>query len=385
MMKKKMSKMLSGLLATAMVFSMSTIAPLTAQAATVTNTGNTKLEVEKDLSIINGVTLMKGDLNFKIKMVPDTSVAEGATETNTSSAGSSTWNVYPGVDLGTDATQTITFKSDDFQSDNKNLDLVSINKTTTFDFTHVEFAEVGAYRYLVSEDTTDAVSAITYDNRTYTVDVYVTANEDGGKEIAAFVAKLPGVNGKQDIIFENKWNTSDLTITKTVKGNAANKNAKFAFNLMIPAPGDLLRLPEGNTVKATIKEGNTVIDTVYIVVGDAGTDFTLKDGQSLSIDALPAGMIYTVTETSQNYTATVKATQVENKELVSKDQKVTVSGDKTSYSGTISELSGNKVDFTNTLEQSVATGLVLSIAPYVVVFLLAAVGAVVFFARKKNM
>jgi pilin isopeptide linkage protein len=367
---------------------MSTVAPLTAQAATVTNGGNPKLEVTKQLHIVNGVTLNDEDngLDFKIKMVPDTSVAENATETVvTSDNQSHTWNLYKGVDLGANATQKITFTDKDFASDDTELGMVTVNKTATFDFTNVEFAEVGVYRYLVSEDTTDAISAVTYDDAVYTVDVYVTANADGGKDISAFVCKKGDSTSKTDIIFENTWKTSDLTITKTVTGNAANKNAEFSFNLKIPAPGELLDLPAGHTVKATIKKGNTSLQTVDIVVGEDGTNFTLKDGQSLYIETLPAGMIYTVTETDAKYTTTVKATVEKDGKLVSETQTVNTLVDKKSVSGTISELKGNEMDFTNTLEQSVATGLVLSIAPYVVVFLLAAAGAIAFFARKKNM
>lgn len=90
---------------------------------------------------------------------------------------------------------------------------------------------------------------------------------------------------------------------------------------------------------------------------------TLKDGQSATIHGLSVTDTYSVEEadyTSDGYTTTVDGAK----------------------SGTISE--DKTVTFTNEKNASTPTGIMMNVAPYVLMVAVAAVLAVVFLRRKNN-
>ena len=45
---------------------------------------------------------------------------------------------------------------------------------------------------------------------------------------------------------------------------------------------------------------------------------------------------------------------------------------------------GNTEAFTNTASKTVDTGIILDIAPYIIIFVIAIVGAILFFGRKRK-
>ncbi len=110
----------------------------------------------------------------------------------------------------------------------------------------------------------------------YTGDIYVTASTGATGSIVADVT--------QTASFINTKTVGNLTISKTVAGNAGDTRKKFDFTLTLDGSGATGTYAYiGNGVPdGTIKSGDTV---------------SLAHGQSITIEELPDGITYTVTET----------------------------------------------------------------------------------------
>ncbi|NLO26665.1 MAG: hypothetical protein GX113_00560 [Actinobacteria bacterium] len=95
--------------------------------------------------------------------------------------------------------------------------------------------------------------------------------------------------------FVNTRNEGDLTIVKTVGGNAANLTKPFRFTVTFTGDQDVEHAYVGNGVPdGTLKSGGTV---------------SLAHGQSITFTGLPEGLGYTVTEadySSDGYVTTAK-------------------------------------------------------------------------------
>lgn len=90
-------------------------------------------------------------------------------------------------------------------------------------------------------------------------------------------------NSRQDF---PQTGTGGLTIQKTVTGSGGDKAKEFGFTVRLTGKGDFTHNGEAHTLPCELS-------------------FTLKDGESIMIDALPAGTTYVVTESgNEGYTVT---------------------------------------------------------------------------------
>lgn len=86
----------------------------------------------------------------------------------------------------------------------------------------------------------------------------------------------------QFVVFTNtKDKPGSLVISKTVNGNAGDRNKEFDFTITFNATGSFNYTGAGGVADGTIDSGDTI---------------SLAHGQSISIDGLPKGTTYTVTE-----------------------------------------------------------------------------------------
>ena len=116
----------------------------------------------------------------------------------------------------------------------------------------------------------------TVTEKDYTGDAYVSSGLIASGVIATAVESVAG--------FTNTRNVGSLTITKTVAGNGGDLEKEFEF-----------------TVELTPPEG---MPTTYSYTGEgvpdgtitSGDKITLSHGQSVTIEELPEGTVYTVTE-----------------------------------------------------------------------------------------
>ena len=149
-----------------------------------------------------------------------------------------------------------------------------------------------------------------------------------------------------------------------------DRTKDFSFTLNITA-NDKLSVNTKITAVRTAQDGDT--SEVTVTVG-SDSAFTLKHGETLAVPGLPEGTEYTVTETKDDdYTTTVASTGGKG-ELDAENNKVTNTVGST----------GNTEAFTNTADKAVDTGIILDIAPYIIIFVIAIVGAILFFGRKRK-
>ena len=162
-------------------------------------------------------------------------------------------------------------------------DELTINGRGTGSFGSIVFTEEGTYTYTVTE-INDRVDGMSYDRTVYTAEVEVYYTEDG--ELTADVTYTRGGRdyGYDDsgFVFTNAYREEDeeddtgaLRIKKTVSGDGVDPDAEFSFRIEV---GDISGVYDGVRFKNGVAE------------------ISLKAGESLTINGLPSGEKYTVTE-----------------------------------------------------------------------------------------
>ena len=125
----------------------------------------------------------------------------------------------------------------------------------------------------------------------YAANGYATTYEHKSGTIEALETAAAGITAT----VTNTMNVGELSVTKTVTGSGAQKDRDFEFTLTLTHP---------DGVK---------IDNVYttnmgaITVANGQATFTLRDGQTLTIEGIPEGTAYDVTEadySAEGYTTT---------------------------------------------------------------------------------
>lgn len=221
-------------------------------------------------------------------------------------------------------------------------------------FEGISFTTPGIYRFtLKGQDKGNPNIACS--TRSYLLEVPVVwatdgeGNLTGGLALKSVVVYQQG--GTQDgakventnLLFEHtpKANGS-LTVTKTVKGNAANKDDTFAFTIKIIGVSGTYPASDG-----TVTAANGTITKIV----------QLKHGSSYTLSNLPAGAAYTVTEGSNDYPG--KAYTIDGGQTV-----VMGEGDEAGAKGNVKE-GTTTVAFENTKNTRPATGIATDVMPYV--------------------
>ena len=280
------------------------------------------------------------------------------------------------------------------------------------------YTEAGEYEYTVTESQT-ADPAVTNEDHEklimskaeYTMDVYVTENEEtGALEISNIIVKRTkddaGKNandvkvtdiGDDDANGFNFTNTyvqeagtgtdptnpgpdyttyGSLDVSKIIKTDAAdtadtNKEFEFTANFTFPNGTD------GTTLgaKATI-EGST-----KTITGTSHT-FKLKHGQNVKFTGLPVGTKISVTESATpNYKGSADV-------VINNGTKETVTATKYDEALTVSDKSlgqkKNTVDVTNTYDYVPTTGIIMNTLPYVLMIALCGAALIAFVAFKRR-
>lgn len=203
-------------------------------------------------------------------------------------------------------------------------------------------------------------------------------NNEAGDGFVYYAVLRKGSNTATEKIegedaFKNTYNAKDLTISKTVHGDFGDLGKTFAFKVELDAAdgatygtatidynaaNDGVVLPEGATNPETITVGHNV--TIY-----------LKHKGVATISNLPAGVTYTVTELDSDVAYAVTLDDKSTADLVGKEA-----------SGRIAE--SNIVNFHNTHNGVVDTGVILDNAPYIALLAIVAAGAVVMIIKKRR-
>ena len=267
------------------------------------------------------------------------------------------------ADKGTD---TPVFATTDDTSDEK-----YVKKTLTLDFSSVTFTEPGVYRYIIEETGTNQGITNGYSDLVTkrTLDVYVedagTTDADNNPQLkiagyvmyngeqteapdadktAADEATVP--NGAEvddatkNATITNLYESQNLTFGKIVTGNQGSKDKYFKYTVEI---GNISAANAKFTVdlaKADTAVGeNAATKTEYVgesnpdelVANTSATDYTVEEvtsgdsttykitavyylqhGQYITIQGLPKGATYSVSEDAEDYTPTDSISQADS-------------------------------------------------------------------------
>ncbi len=270
----------------------------------------------------------------------------------------------------------------------------------------VEFTEPGIYRYVITENDPE-ITGITCDaNDKRYLDVFVrtkmeegevVVDGDGNPELEIYqyglynqAVDIPLTGTVEDSTiksdgYTNTYTAYDLTIEKIVEGNGGSKDEYFKFTVDITNGG------AGNVLAVNLEIADAVTSTNGINLethtnsstieldenGEATVEYWLQDGQSIVINGLAEGTGFTVSEDDatldkEGYTTTV---ETDNEDVAETNNDARSANSK--EDGITAD---TYLGFTNTKEQVIPTGLIVRVAPYFLVIILA--GAFYFSTKK---
>ena len=242
------------------------------------------------------------------------------------------------------------------------------SKNVTIDFTkdgQLIYNAVGVYDYTVSENAGKTLG-VAYDTKTYTMRVVVVNGETRGTYKINSVQFIDSVTKQKanTVSFENTYSANTLSVSKNVTGALGDKAKDFQFHVSF-TNGTEKTWTNAITVKKTAQDGTNST----IILGEDG-GFTLKDGETVVFENVPADLTYTVSE--DNYTTDGYTTKLNDEEKRDSGN-VTMTAAAASYAFENSKGSGN-----------IETGVILDNAPYIALLAIVAIGGVALMLNKRR-
>ena len=380
---KNLGRIATTFLATAMLASVSAVPAFAADYSPV-NGGTTTFD--KYLVMDNDANVPTANFTF------DIGASEGVLATAST----------PEVKGTTDAmADLVTVENASFVPGQTTYDVAQTNDTLTLgenekyafdevtvDFSAVSFSTPGIYRFTVTES--GNVNGVTNDTtRTRYIDVYVV-DTDGTLRVTNYILHngtgVPdnsddngtddnGVYDDKATGFTNTYATQNVTLTKQVEGNMGDKSKPFAFTIEITSAGGA----KSYTIEAS---DSTSYDPITTTLNEDETAYVgsatvnLSDGESVTIKGLSTGDTYTITETAVAGYNTKIATGT-----TTSSEDATITG--TEYADkTVNDATA--VTFYNISDASTPTGIVMNVAPYVLLVVVAAAGCFVFLRKRRE-
>lgn len=256
------------------------------------------------------------------------------------------------------------------------VDETALVKTVDIDFSNVAFTEPGIYRYVITEKATNNDDITNDSVAARYLDVYVVNGKNGGFEIASQALLKEAVNPDTGSVYDstkksdgymNSYTTYELTLDKVVDGTMGDKSKEFEFTINFEGPANA-SFTYGNEKVTLNNEGKGNID---VMLADATAAFCIK--------GIPSTVKYTVVENvakTEGYTTTATVNDIACN-VTSGENAQTLAEQ------TMGQMK-NEVVVTNTKSAVTPTGLILNIAPYILMVALAGVLAFFFLRRRKS-
>ncbi|MGI6012638.1 MAG: DUF7601 domain-containing protein [Ruminococcus sp.] len=332
---KRTKKLLAGIIAATMMFSMSATA-FAADGSPQPQEGTVTITKDYIASNDDGVVSPADTFGFSISLVDVTDAGEEIAE----------------GDIPVPTISDVVYAEGAAGSEHSKADI---------EITLPNYDSVGIYTYAITENSSNT-AGVTTDTGTVYLKVTVT-NQDGQLVCNTAVRKgsVDAVDkiGEDDTAFENKYEAGTLSIKKEVTGNLGDKEKYFEFKVTLTAP-------EGKNVNSTIKVGETpYVDNPEAIVIGQETTFHLKHGDTLNLSNIPYGVSYKVEEiAADKYETTVNGSEVSSaQDTFDGDELLTFVNDKTG---------------------DVDTGINMDSLPYILVFAGVAVIAAVMIVRRRR-
>ena len=320
--------------------------------------GETSYSVTKDVVIKKTISM---DANAK---VPNGEFTFALTPSETK------WEnmEYSAKDIATANADAVKLTDNNIKSSPADTANADLTNTATISVDASKFLQPGIYVWEVKETGTYADGATCADQTKYLI-VSIIRDGDMLKVASAGLVTTLKDTSKNDN-FVNVYASKKLDMTKTVVGLMGDKSKEFDFTVVITS-SDANK--EYAVVIADDKTGTTrlVSATPTKVTKDGKTTYTysvkMKHDGALTIYGLAGDDSWSVTETPvAGYTTNVN----------NSDPATNVANGDAKDNGT--------ANFENTATSSPATGVIMTIAPYALMVVLAGAFAVVFLSRRNR-
>lgn len=225
-----------------------------------------------------------------------------------------------------------------------------------FTFDTTKFTKPGIYKYTVTEEANN-YDGVTIDSTPRTLYVFVQNNSTNtGYEVYSTALVYTNAKGEQvkNGAFVNNYDTYTLKVGKHIAGTAANLGAKFHITVKITG--------------ATGEKYTTNKDVELEANSETGYTFELGQDEYVEIYGLSKGDSYIVTEEESGkdgYETSGEVTAAKTMESSMKNGVATVT-------------------VNNVKDAASPTGVIMTIAPYALMVVLAGAFAVVFLSRRNR-
>ncbi len=363
----KANKLMKALAASAM--SLALVAGMTAMPAMAAVDASTGITFTKTINMAAAAdgTVPSATYSYTVK------AGEAKVATATSPA------IKAGV--GTPTIANVVFTPSDTVSSG------TVSKDVTVSFSGITFPTAGIYRYVITETNPRVAGLETGNANTIYLDVYVTNANGGGVEISNYImstsadaptygtANAPTyVTGTKYTGDEDIYTTYTLTVTKNVEGTMADMTQKFGIDV------DFTGLSAGTKVK---------VDGAQTAAGASAdgalsVSKSLGDEERMTITGVPADAVYTVVEnlsSNEAYTVTYQLDGT-GPSKATYDDTTNPAGEYTTASAQGMGSADHTVTVTNTKNAVNPTGIILNVAPYALMVVIALAGVVVFLRKR---
>ena len=368
---KTMGRVATTLVATAMLASVAVVPAFAEQfgadewADGVIDTTNSEAltEITFTKELMKPATVNTPNKTFTFTLSNSTDVLPGATF---ESDGKDV-NLYNGVGATSATAQAEFTASMGVGSAEPGKTVNTVSTTVTFGVPQTGFEDAGVYKYDINE--TDETAPY-YNGSDLDLYLFVERISGSYRVTGAVLTKDGNVSAKTDSTTNGYMvdpdepdptpDINDLVITKTVDGTMGNYSEKFNFTVKLPGDSD-------DKYNAVYTYANESTNTVSLQ-GGTNQNIKLANGDSLTIYGLVSNDSYTVTEDSyadKGYSTTIN--------------------DQTTNTLTDTYSSADKtVAVVNTRNAVSPTGIVMNVAPYALLVVVAAAGCFVFMRKRRE-
>ena len=281
----KLKKLFAGVVAAAMIATMSFPAFAARTPSTYATNGDSKIAVSEDGTF----TIKKAYASNNGATAPKENFTLTATKVSVSKSSISD------TEFKAEGAYELTIHDATFEN----------GDITDFNVKLPNYGKPGVFLYKLHEKD-NGTAGVTYDNNDYYLTVYAFNKADSTAKVEAndlqYAVRLDrGLQGNENFekkvdTINNSYTAEPLTITKTVNGNMGDRTQPFEFKVVFNAD---------KTVKSSISVSGDHGEVTGVALDDNNTftftntatvNFTLTHGQTMNFLNLPEGVTYKVEE-----------------------------------------------------------------------------------------
>lgn len=355
----KLKKLFAGVVAAAMIATMSFPAFAARTPSTYATSGDSKIAVSEDGTF----TIKKAYASNDGATAPKENFTLTATKVSVSKSSISD------TEFKAEGAYELTIHDATFEN----------GDITDFNVKLPNYGKPGVFLYKLHEND-NGTAGVTYDNNDYYLTVYAFNKADSTAKVEAndlqYAVRLDrGLQGNENFekkvdTINNSYTAEPLTITKTVNGNMGDRTQPFEFKVVFNAD---------KTVKSSISVSGDHGEVTGVALDDNNTftftntatvNFTLTHGQTMNFLNLPEGVTYKVEEINvpEGY-----KTYINNADTPA-----------TATEGTIGNTAVT-IGYENVNgDTAIDTGVILDNAPYILMLAVVAAGAMTLVIKKRR-